>query len=64
MRVGWAINGWRKSNQIGIREAAKMIGISHSTLGRIENGKNCDGKTMAKVMLWLFDDTKGDVDEC
>ncbi len=40
---------------ITVRDAAKMIGISHSTYSRIERGKSCDAQTMVKLIKFLFD---------
>lgn len=36
-----------------LREAAMQIGISASTLSRIENCKKCDVETFAKCCVWL-----------
>lgn len=38
---------------IGLREAATIIGASPSTLSRIENSKLCDVETFAKCCIWL-----------
>jgi len=38
---------------IGLRDAAKLIGISPATLSRIENEKLCDVETFAKCYTWL-----------
>lgn len=54
MRIGNLINSWRRIQNIGIRDCAKLIGISPSTLSRIENGENFDAVTMSKVMVWIF----------
>ena len=37
----------------GVRHAAKEIGISAATLSRIENGKQPDLDTFAKLCRWL-----------
>lgn len=55
MRLGAVISDWRWANRIGIREAAKTIGISTATLSRLENGNNCDANTLAKIILWLIE---------
>jgi transcriptional regulator with XRE-family HTH domain len=54
MRLGTLLADWRFANRIGVREAARRIGLSPATLSRIENGKNADGTSMTKIMLWLF----------
>jgi transcriptional regulator with XRE-family HTH domain len=37
----------------GLREIAKEVGVSFSTLSRIENGKEPDIRTLYKVCKWL-----------
>lgn len=54
MRLGNIIKGWRDSQRLGIRAVAKDIGVSHGTLSRIERGENVDGRTLIKVLIWLF----------
>lgn len=54
MRLGKVIRYWRKMSDIGIREAASQIGISHGTLSRIERGEAMEGETLAKVLGWLM----------
>ena len=38
---------------LNIRQVSVEIGISAATLSRIENGKPCDGKTVARLLVWL-----------
>jgi len=38
---------------MGLREAAKLIGVSPATLSRIENGKVPDLDTFSKLCKWL-----------
>lgn len=52
--LGVVLRAWRESRRMGIREAAKQIGISHATLSRIENGKPTDGQTLWRVLSWLI----------
>ena len=54
MRLGKIIRYWRKMSDIGIREAAQQIGVSHGTLSRIERGEAMEGETLAKVLGWLM----------
>ncbi|MDN5786531.1 helix-turn-helix transcriptional regulator [Pseudorhodobacter sp.] len=42
---------------MGVRAAAKEIGISPSTLSRVENGHVPDVGTLEKVCTWLGQDT-------
>lgn len=51
--LGVLLRAWREKQRIGVREAAKQIGISHATLSRIENGKATDGQTLWCVLSWL-----------
>jgi predicted transcriptional regulator len=39
-----------------IREAAKKLGINHSTLTRIEHGNDCGAETLATILVWLIRD--------
>ncbi len=54
MNLGKIIKGWRESENLGIREAAKKVGVSAPTLSRIENGKPVDGQTLIKILDWLL----------
>lgn len=40
----------------GIREAAKEVGVSPSTLSRVENGHIPDLETYRKICIWLNED--------
>lgn len=54
MRLGSVIRAWREQNRYGVREAAKLMGVSHATLSRIERGENMDGEVLAKLLRWLL----------
>lgn len=54
MRLGKIIQGWRENQKLGIRAVAKDIGVSHGTLSRIERNEDVDGKTLIKLLAWLF----------
>ena len=41
---------------MGIREAAKEVGVSSATLSRVENAKIPDLDTFGKICRWLGDD--------
>lgn len=43
----------RKRGDIGLRKAAQQIGITHTTLSRIESGKIPDLKTFGLLCRWL-----------
>lgn len=40
-------------DQISYRAAAKEIGISSTTVGRVVNGKLASAETLLRVCLWL-----------
>ena len=50
-QIGTLIRERRGSD--GVREAAKQIGISPSTLSRVENGKQPDLATFQKLCQWM-----------
>jgi transcriptional regulator with XRE-family HTH domain len=41
------------SNNYNLRELADMLGVSHNTISRIENGKNPDIDTYCILCGWL-----------
>jgi transcriptional regulator with XRE-family HTH domain len=40
-----------------LKDAAKEIGVTLSTLARIESGEMMDGETLAKILTWLISST-------
>lgn len=54
MKLGEVIRRWRRNSDIGLREAAREIGVSHGTLSRIERGEEMTAQTLAKILMWLF----------
>jgi transcriptional regulator with XRE-family HTH domain len=54
MKLGEVIRRWRRNSDIGLREAAREIGVSHGTLSRIERDEEMDAKTLVKLLTWLF----------
>lgn len=54
MRLSKALKLMRATENIGVREQAKAIGISPSTLSRIENGKPSDPAAVIKLVVWLI----------
>ncbi len=54
--LGRVLYAWREKEGLTIREAAKIIGLSYSTLSRIENGMSVDGRTLKKLLIWLLQD--------
>jgi transcriptional regulator with XRE-family HTH domain len=55
MRIGQLLACWRSVTQSNIRDAAKRIGISYSTLSRIENGEEPNGRTLAALLRWALE---------
>jgi len=54
MRLGRVMEAWRYETRMSVREAAKMIGVSHQTLHRFERGHGVDADFMATVLTWLM----------
>jgi transcriptional regulator with XRE-family HTH domain len=57
MKVGELLRLWRNVKNIGIRDMAAEIGVSAATLSRLERGENVDGKTLIKLIAWIFEVT-------
>ena len=55
MKIGEVIHGWREDQRprMGIRAAAKEIGLSPTTLSRIERGEAPDPGTLNTIWGWL-----------
>lgn len=58
MRLGEILRAWRIHRELNLRHVAKLMGISASTLSRIENGLACDGRTLATILTWLMEQPK------
>lgn len=43
----------RKRGELGLRKAAEQIGITHTTLSRVESGRVPDLKTFGLICKWL-----------
>jgi transcriptional regulator with XRE-family HTH domain len=52
--IGQLLRHWREAKSFGVREAARIIGVSHGTISRIERGLPIDSTTMLKLITWLF----------
>lgn len=55
MRLGKIIADYRFANNLGVRDVALEIGMPASSLNRFERTGVCDGCTLAKIVLWLFE---------
>jgi transcriptional regulator with XRE-family HTH domain len=56
MKLGQVIRRYRVTSELSLREIGKEIGIGAATLMRLEQGRDPDGQTLAKVLAWLFSD--------
>jgi hypothetical protein len=43
----------REHDNISLREASKLCGVSHATLSRVERGEDPDMKSFARLCRWL-----------
>ena len=55
MNIGAVLRSWRYAEKIGVREAAKEVGLSVATFNRIERGELMDGATLATILQWLLE---------
>ncbi len=55
MRLGMVLRKWRLMSELNLRTAGKAMHISTATLQRIEQGKDMDAQTLAKVLRWLME---------
>lgn len=56
MRIGYLIKLHRTVHRLGMRHMAKELGVSPATLSRIENGKECDARTLMKLINWITEE--------
>lgn len=54
MKIAEAIRGYREIKKVTLRQAAKEIGIPHSILWKIENGKGETAECWPAIIRWLF----------
>lgn len=60
MKLGEVLRKWRIMSERDLRSVGAEIGISAATLMRLEQGRDPDGKTLAKVLAWLTLERKRD----
>jgi transcriptional regulator with XRE-family HTH domain len=58
MRLGSVIRKWRVMSELGTREAAKLIGLDHATLSRIERGYMPSADSLRAILIWLMSEGK------
>jgi transcriptional regulator with XRE-family HTH domain len=54
MRLGKILLEWRTGKGLGVRAAAKIIGVHPATLNRLEREGRLDGHTLKKVWDWIM----------
>lgn len=47
------LRGVRRSRGLSLREAARQIDVSFSTVDRVEKGEDCDTGTLRLILRWL-----------
>lgn len=53
--LGDVLKAWRESKGLNMRDAAKVMHVSYSTLSRIESGKTTpDAKNLVAILNWLM----------
>lgn len=52
MKLGKVIRTYRLMQELTLRELGKEIGIGAATLMRLEQGRDPDGPTLAKIWTW------------
>jgi transcriptional regulator with XRE-family HTH domain len=57
MKLGQVIRRYRVTSELTLRDVGKEIGIGAATLMRLEQGRDPDGATLTKVLIWLFKPT-------
>lgn len=53
MNLGNVLRKYRMSQEFTLREMARDMKISFSTLHRIESGNSCDSETLVRLIVWL-----------
>lgn len=56
MKLGDVIRRWRLMAERDLRSVSTEMGISAATLMRVEQGHVPDGRTLVKILAWLFGD--------
>ena len=59
MRLAQLLKMYRFKYDLTVRQLAEQLGVSTSTLSRIESGKFPDYTSMLKLINWIFS-LKGD----
>lgn len=54
MKLGTILRSWRQASNRGLRDVSCEIGISYSTLMRIEHGSPMSDSNLAQVLTFLM----------
>lgn len=54
MRIGKMLKIYADMNDLNLRDIAKDIGVSHTTIMRIMQGRDTNIPTAIKLLDWLF----------
>jgi transcriptional regulator with XRE-family HTH domain len=55
MKIAELLTAWRHHGHMSIREAAERIGLTSSTLARLEQGKAVSSETLAVIWRWMLE---------
>lgn len=55
--LGRLIRCWRLIEELDLRSAGKLLGISAPSIMRIEQGREFDASTLLKLMNWMMRDS-------
>lgn len=53
MNLGIVLRKWRVMSELDLRRAARLIGINHVALMRLEHGSKPNADTLLTVLAWL-----------
>lgn len=55
--LGRLIRCWRLIEELNLREAGRLLGISAPSVMRLEQGREVDASTFLKLMNWMMRDS-------
>lgn len=53
-RLSELIRIYRAVKGVGVRELAKEIGVTASTLNRVERGYPCESRVLSAILRWML----------
>lgn len=56
--LGRVLHRWRINEGVTLRNAGKQIGVAPATLMRLEHGRQPEGPTLVKLLVWLLTEAK------